>query len=125
MTAIRSAGTKPEMIVRRLAHKLGYRFRLHRKNLPGKPDLVFVSRRKIIFVHGCFWHLHPKATCHDARVPQSNTAYWQPKLERNVTRDQRNSRDLVRLGWKVLVVWECDTCDLHRLGKQLYRFLRN
>ena len=123
MAAIRSGDTKPEMIVRRLAHGLGFRFRLHRKDLPGKPDLVFVARRRIIFVHGCFWHLHAKATCLDARVPKSNLDYWRPKLERNVRRDKANQRALVRLGWKVLVVWDCETKDVERLRRKLVRFL--
>ena len=123
MAAIRSGGTKPEMIVRRIAHGLGYRFRLHRKDLPGKPDLVFVSRRKIVFVHGCFWHLHPKAACLDARVPKSNQDYWRPKLERNVARDKQNRRALARMGWKVLIVWDCETKNEERIARRLQRFL--
>ena len=123
MAAIRSRDTKPEIVVRRMAHGLGYRFRLHRKDLPGKPDLVFVSRRKIILVHGCFWHLHPKAECLDARVPKTNRGYWQPKLQRNVERDRRNRDELEQLGWKVLVVWECETKDLDGLWRRIGRFL--
>ena len=111
------------MVVRRLAHGLGYRFRLHRKDLPGKPDLVFVSRRKIVLVHGCFWHLHPKAECLDARVPKSNLEYWQSKLRGNVERDGLNRDELERLGWKVLVVWECETKDIGLLRRRLKRFL--
>lgn len=123
MSAIRSRDTKPEMIVRRMAHGLGYRFRLHRKDLPGKPDLVFVSRRKIILVHGCFWHLHPRAACLDARVPKTNQGYWLPKLQRNIERDGRNRDELERLGWKVLVVWECETKDLELLRRRIKGFL--
>lgn len=123
MAAIRSRNTKPELIVRRMAHRLGYRFRLHRKDLPGKPDLVFVSRRKVILVHGCFWHQHTNGVCLDARVPKSNSNYWVPKLERNVTRDIRHQRDIKSLGWDVLVVWECETKDVRSLSDRLVWFL--
>lgn len=123
MAAIRSGDTKPEMIVRRMVHELGFRFRLHRKDLPGKPDLVFVSRRKVIFVHGCFWHLHPKAECLDSRVPKSNQGYWSPKLQRNVERDATHSAELRALGWDVLVVWDCETKDVEQLRGRLERFL--
>src|SRR5437588_8403122 len=91
MRAIRSKGMRPELAVRHLVHKMGYRFRLHRKELPGKPDLVFVSRRKVIFVHGCFWHSHD---CKCAHVPKSNVDYWSPKLRRNQARDARNIEGL-------------------------------
>ena len=123
MAAILSKGMKPELVVRRLVYSLGYRFRLHRKNLPGKPDLVFGPRRKIIFVHGCFWHLHPKDDCLDSRRPKSNRGYWLPKLRRNVERDAQHLRALRKLGWKVLVIWECETKDQTRLVKRLDRFL--
>lgn len=123
MAAIRSGDTKPEMIVRRMVHGLGYRYRLHRKDLPGKPDLVFVSRRKVIFVHGCFWHLHPKADCLDSRLPKSNEGYWSRKLQRNVERDGKCLVDLRALGWEVLVVWECETKDVERLRGRLEHFL--
>lgn len=113
----------PEMRVRRLAHALGYRFRLHRKDLPGKPDLVFPARRCIIFVHGCFWHQHPDPACRDARPPKSNQAYWLPKLSRNVARDQEHIARLEALGWRVLVIWECETADQAALGKRLRAFL--
>ncbi len=124
MAAIRSAGMKPEMIVRRLVHALGFRYRLHARDLPGKPDLVFRPRRKIIFVHGCFWHLHPKKVCLDSRMPKSNRSYWLPKLRRNVDRDTRQLSELRRLGWKCLVVWECETKDLVKLGRRLEHFLK-
>jgi DNA mismatch endonuclease, patch repair protein len=121
MRAIRSVGMKPEMIVRRVAYALGYRYRLHRKDLPGKPNLAFGPRRKVIFVHGCFWHQHQK--CRDGRMPQSNLAYWNRKLARNVERDAEHLVALKRLGWKVLVVWACDTKDLPRLASRIKRFL--
>lgn len=123
MRAIRSAGTKPEMAVRRLAHGMGYRYRLHGKKLPGKPDLVFASRRKVIFVHGCFWRQHPKAGCSDARPPRSNPDYWLPKLARNRERDRAAQVELKKLGWSVCVIWECQTQNTPTLKRRLERFL--
>ena len=108
MAAIRSTGTKPEMLVRSLVHRLGYRFRLHARDLPGKPDLVFRSRRKVIFVHGCFWHQHAKLSCKIGRAPRSNLGYWAGKLARNVTRDANNIEALKSSGFRVLVIWECE-----------------
>jgi len=110
----------PELNVRSFAHKLGYRFRLHRKDLPGKPDLVFPSRRKVIFVHGCFWHSHD---CKAAHVPKSNQDYWLPKLERNKTRDGRNIEALRAAGWKALVIWECEARDEGLVRRRLRTFL--
>ena len=124
MAAIRSKNTSPELIVRRLVYALGYRYRLHRKDLPGKPDLVFGPRRKVIFVHGCFWHMHPKANCLDARYPKSNTHYWSPKLTRNMARDAENARKLRAMGWRVLVIWECETRDLGRIKQRVVKFLQ-
>jgi DNA mismatch endonuclease (patch repair protein) len=122
MSAIRSKGTKPELLVRRLLHSMGYRFRLHRKDLPGKPDIVFGPRRAIIDVRGCFWHQHPDANCKDARPPSSNEGYWTDKLARNVQRDEMNLAALQAAGWRVLVVWECEaTSEL--LGARLREFL--
>jgi DNA mismatch endonuclease (patch repair protein) len=121
MRRIRSAGMKPEILVRRLAHELGYRFRLHRRDLPGKPDLVFVARRKVIFVHGCFWHQHRH--CVDGRLPKSNKAYWKPKLSQNVKRDASARARLARAGWRSLVIWECETMEVVRLQKRLRQFL--
>jgi DNA mismatch endonuclease, patch repair protein len=106
MSRIRSKDTQPEMAVRRLVHALGYRYVLHDTRLPGKPDLVFPSRRKAIFVHGCFWHGH---TCALASKPKSNAAYWSEKIAGNKARDQRHRRALKVLGWQVLVVRECET----------------
>lgn len=121
MRAIRSRDMKPELVVRKAAHALGYRFRLHRRDLPGKPDLTFASRRKVIFVHGCFWHQHQG--CIDGRMPRSNAAYWRPKLLRNTARDSEHIAKLKAEGWKVLVIWECETKREKRLRSKLYRFL--
>lgn len=107
MSKIRSKGMKPEMTVRRLLHSMGYRYRVH-GDLPGKPDLVFPARRKVIFVHGCFWHQHPDPACKIVRRPKSNRSYWSAKLRRNVERDAENCARLHGLGWKVLVIWECE-----------------
>lgn len=107
MSRVRSADTTPELFVRRLIHRMGFRYRLHVSGLPGKPDLVFPSRGKIIFIHGCFWHRHPGATCKLARMPKSRLEFWKPKLEKNRERDLKSQRDLRREGWKVLVIWEC------------------
>lgn len=124
MAAIRSAGMKPELIIRSLVHRLGYRFRLHAKDLPGKPDLVFRSRKKVIFVHGCFWHQHQKASCKDGRAPKSNLGYWAGKLARNVNRDTRNITALRALGWRVLVIWECEALgDVSKLPQRITKFL--
>jgi len=114
---------KPELLVRRHVHSLGYRYRLHRKDLPGKPDLVFGPRRKVIFVHGCFWHLHPDPDCVDARIPKSNTDYWRPKLERNVERDRQQIAALSEAGWKVFTIWECETKDMENVMHRVAMFL--
>jgi len=121
MARIRSKDMKPELVVRRLVHSLGYRYRLHRNDLPGKPDLVLGPRRKVIFVHGCFWHQH--AGCREGRIPKSNQTYWQPKLARNVERDQRVQRELAEAGWTVIVVWECEISDLDTLKERISGFL--
>ncbi len=112
MSRIRSRNTTPEMIVRSLVHQLGYRFRLHRRDLPGTPDLVFPSHRKVIFVHGCFWHMH---RCRYGRVvPKTNYDFWQQKRMSNVLRDRRHCRALKALGWDILILWECWTRDVDR-----------
>ena len=121
MRAIRSKDMKPELTVRRLVHGHGYRYRLHRAGLPGKPDLVFVSRRKVIFVHGCFWHAHG---CKLSHVPQSNRDYWLPKLARNVARDGKNQAELAAQRWQSLVIWECELKQLAKVGQRVARFLR-
>ena len=120
MQAVKSENTGPELAVRRLTHSMGYRFRLHRKDLPGKPDLVFPRLRKVVFVHGCFWHAHG---CKCTRVPKSNVDYWKPKLERNQARDGENVAELAASGWACLIVWECETADKHSLKKRLETFL--
>lgn len=121
MRAIRSVSTKPEMVVRRTTYALGYRYRLHCKDLPGKPDLVFGPRRKTIFVHGCFWHLHKG--CVDGRMPQSNISYWRPKLLRNAERDALHIAALKANGWKSLVIWECETKNIPGLARKIKHFL--
>jgi DNA mismatch endonuclease, patch repair protein len=121
MSAIRSGNTKPEMVVRRLLHGLGYRYRLHRRDLPGTPDLVFPSRRCVVFVHGCFWHRHED--CRLARLPKSRVEFWETKLEGNRQRDQRKVRELVESGWRVLIVWECELADVDALTMRLKSFL--
>lgn len=121
MAAIRGRDTKPEMIVRSLVHRMGYRFRLHRKDLPGKPDLVLPGRRKVVFVHGCFWHQHPR--CRYATRPATRPEFWADKLDGNRDRDKRVQRELRKLGWEVMVVWECQTKDPEKLEGRLRSFL--
>jgi len=123
MSRIRSRDTSPEMFVRRLAHAMGYRFRLHVASLPGKPDIVFPRLKKIIEVRGCFWHQHPG--CIDSHVPKSRIGYWRPKLERNQLRDEENRRSLRRLGWRLCIVWECETKSDTKLSRRVGRFLTN
>jgi DNA mismatch endonuclease, patch repair protein len=125
MAAIKSVNMKPEMIVRSIAHRLGYRYRLHARDLPGKPDLVFRLRKKAIFVHGCFWHQHKSPKCLDGRAPKSNLGYWIPKLTRNVERDERSLKTLKSLGWKTLVLWECEVLRAPKqIEQKLKLFLR-
>ena len=121
MRRVRGKNTAPELAVRRAAHALGYRFRLHRADLPGRPDLVFPRLRTALFVHGCFWHRHEG--CSRMTTPKTRTAYWQEKFEQNIQRDRRNSAALRRLGWDVAVVWECETFDGPGLIAKLSRFL--
>lgn len=120
MQAVKGKNTKPELTVRRLLHRMGYRYRLHRKDLPGRPDIALVSRRKAVFVHGCFWHGH---NCPKGRLPRSRLDYWKPKLERNKERDRENIADLQSLGWAVLVIWQCETEDLEALASRLHDFI--
>lgn len=121
MALVRGKNTKPELLVRRLVHGLGYRYRLHQRDLPGTPDLVFSARGKVILVHGCFWHRH--GGCALARLPKSRSEFWLPKLEGNATRDARNVRALRRLGWGVMTIWECQLRDTARLVGRMRRFL--
>ena len=121
MSNIRSKNTTPELVVRRVVHRMGCRYRLHRKDLPGCPDLVLPKYHKIIFVHGCFWHMHK---CRYGKVkPATNAKFWQTKREGNVIRDKRNLRKLRKEGWKVLVVWECQTRNSEKLISKLKKFL--
>ncbi len=121
MSRIRGKDTKPEIIVRKIVHRLGYRFRLHQRNLPGCPDIVLARHRKVIFVHGCFWHMHK---CRYGKVkPATNAKFWQSKREGNVARDKRNLRKLRKEGWKVLVIWECQTRNIDKLTEKLQKFL--
>ena len=121
MSLVKSTDTKPEMLVRRLVHGMGYGYRLHRRDLPGTPDLAFIGRRAVIFVHGCFWHRHEG--CSMARLPKSREDFWTAKLEANRLRDERQQAALRQDGWRVLVVWECETKDAAALRERLCRFL--
>ena len=123
MGQVKSKGMKPEMQVRRLLHRLGYRYRLHRTDLPGRPDLVFPARHKIVFVNGCFWHYH--SGCPRVRIPATNRDYWLAKLERNRARDERNLGLLEESGWAVTTVWECQLRDLATTTERLIAFLEN
>jgi len=116
-------GTRPEIIVRQLLHRMGYRYRLHSKNLPGRPDIVFSSRHIVIQVNGCFWHQHPERYCPLQSKPRSNRNYWDAKLRRNVMRDEENREKLNALGWTVLVIWECQCSELKGLMRKLMRAL--
>lgn len=121
MRRIRKVDTRPELVVRRAAHRLGYRFRLHRRDLPGTPDLVFPRLRKAVLVHGCFWHQH--AGCRLARLPRSRLDYWLPKLRRNRERDAEAVAALTHLGWDVLVLWECEATSEAAIAPRLAAFL--
>lgn len=121
MSQIKGKDTKPEMIVRSLIHRLGFRFRLHQKNLPGKPDIVLARHKKIIFVHGCFWHMH---NCKKGKsTPQSNVVFWRKKRTGNMKRDKRNIDILKSLGWEVLILWECQIKKPEVLFRKLHSFL--
>lgn len=120
MARVRPKDTKPEMLVRRLVHGMGIGYRLHRRDLPGTPDLVFAGRRKVVFVHGCFWHQHD---CSRGSRPGSNREFWNRKLDKNIARDRANLSALKASGWSVLVVWECETRDPDVLQRRLRRFL--
>jgi len=123
MSRVRSKDTKPEMRVRRMVHAMGYRYRLHHGKLPGCPDMVFPERRKIIFVHGCFWHRHED--CRRNRTPKSRREFWDAKLEKNRLRDLENQSKLRSLGWDVLVVWECETEEAAGLPGRIMSFLED
>ena len=123
MSQIRSRDMKPEMVVRSMVHRAGYRFRLHRRDLPGAPDLTLARHRAVIFVNGCFWHWHPDPNCPIAGLPKSNLDYWEPKLARTRVRDREQNDALAALGWKVLTVWECELRDPERVMRRIQRFL--
>ena len=123
MSRIRSTGMRPELAVRSMVHRMGYRFRLHRADLPGRPDLVLPRHRAVIFVHGCFWHWHPDPGCPIAGLPKSNLEYWRPKLSRTRARDGEHLAALEALGWRSLVVWECEMRQPERVLSGLAEFL--
>lgn len=120
MSLVKSKGTKPEMFVRKLVHGLGYRYRLHNKNLKGKPDLVFKSKQKVIFVHGCFWHLHD---CGTYNLPKTRKDFWIPKLEANAMRDLKNNFQLKQEGYEILEIWECQLKNVDLLKDRIIEFL--
>lgn len=123
MSRIRGRDTKPEVTVRSVLHRLGFRFRLHRRDLPGRPDIVLARYRTVVLVHGCFWHRHPR--CRYAYNPKSNTTFWKQKFAANVLRDQQDRRRLRKLGWRVILVWECQAADGAALVKRLSAALRS
>lgn len=123
MALVRSRDTKPELAVRRIVHGLGFRYRLHDRRLPGTPDLVFKRRRKVIFVHGCFWHRHPNPECKLARLPKSKKDFWVSKLDGNRTRDLRHQSELDAMGWSYLIVWECELRHMEQVQNKLRTFL--
>jgi len=123
MAKVRGRHSKPEMLVRRLVHAMGFRYRLHDRRLPGSPDLVFSKLRKVIFVHGCFWHRHPDPDCGLARMPKSRLDFWAPKLQGNRERDLRRQSELEALGWQSMVVWECRLRHKEQLENELRAFL--
>ena len=123
MSRIGSKNTNPEKVVRALLHSQGYRFRLHRKDLPGKPDIVLKKYNTVILVNGCFWHQHK--SCKRANIPKSNKEYWIPKIERNKKRDKRNIKEIKNLGWRVMVVWECEVKkNPHKIVNKVIKFLK-
>lgn len=124
MSRIGARNTGPEIAVRRLVHAMGYRYRLHDPKLPGKPDLVFRSRKKVIFVHGCFWHRHDDSSCKLARLPKSRLDFWLPKLDANAARDAKKQEELRVLGWDVMVIWECELRNLSLLQDKIFAFLK-
>lgn len=123
MSRVKGRNTKPEMAVRRLLHGIGFRYRLHARDLPGKPDIVHRGRKLAIFVNGCFWHRHPDPDCRLARLPKSRLDFWLPKLDANRQRDIENGERLEAMGWRVLLVWECELRDSEQLGNKLRRFI--
>jgi len=125
MARIGGKNTGPEMIVRKLVHSLGYRYRLHRRDLPGSPDLVFPGKGRVIFVHGCFWHRHPDPKCKLARLPKSRLEFWEPKFKANTTRDRLAQQKLDEMGWKSLTIWECELKDRAWLKSKIESFFND
>lgn len=121
MSRIRGYDTEPELTVRSIVHRMGYRFRLHRKDLPGNPDIVLPRHRKVIFIHGCFWHGHKG--CARSKRPGTNVSFWQNKLDKNIKRDKRQQRELRNLGWKYLIIWQCELNKPNRMQNKVKRFL--
>ncbi len=124
MKRIGSKNTKPELIIRKLLSCMGFRYRLHRGKLPGKPDIVFPSKKKVIFVHGCFWHQHSDKKCKKMHIPKSKLDYWLPKLDKTKTRDRKNQLALKQLGWKVYIIWECEIDKIINNKLKLVKFLK-
>ena len=122
MSRIKGKNTKPELIVRSMLHSLGYRFRLNRNDLPGRPDIVLPKYKTVIFVHGCFWHQHKN--CKRSSIPKSNQKYWLPKLKKNVTRNKHSIEALKKAGWKVLIIWECETKELDLLKEKTNQIIK-
>jgi DNA mismatch endonuclease, patch repair protein len=121
MSHVKGKDTKPEILVRSIVHKLGFRFRKYKSDLPGKPDIVLVKHRKVIFVHGCFWHGHKK--CSRSTRPKSNKSFWVEKLDKNILRDKRNKRKLESQGWEVLIVWTCEIKSIRKLQNKIAKYL--
>ncbi|WP_213378867.1 very short patch repair endonuclease [Allochromatium tepidum] len=122
MSLVKGRDTKPEKVVRSLLHAMGYRFRLHRNELPGKPDIVLPKYRKAIFIHGCFWHGH--AGCRRAARPESNADFWNKKIDENMARDKKAQAELKNSGWDLLVIWQCEMKDLEKLRRNLNQFIK-
>jgi DNA mismatch endonuclease (patch repair protein) len=122
MSRVKGKDTKPELAVRSLVHRMGFRYRLHVRSLPGQPDMVFSSKKRVIFVHGCFWHRH--TGCALCRMPKSKLDFWKPKLEGNRQRDLRNQSKLRRTGWRILTIWECQVGDEDKMKQRVMKFLR-
>jgi DNA mismatch endonuclease, patch repair protein len=123
MSRVRNKNTKPELLVRSLLHRNGYRFRLHKEGLPGRPDIVLPKFKAVIFMHGCFWHRHKG--CSDATTPKTRTDFWQNKFSKNVERDKFVNKELRKMGWKVIVVWECELKDMEKLKNVLLKKIQN
>ena len=123
MSRVSGKNTKPELVVRSLLHNMGYRFRLHRKDLPGKPDIILPKYQKVIFVHGCFWHGH--TDCSRSNRPTTNKKFWREKLDKNIERDKESIHNLKKLGWTVLVIWTCEVNDTFKLKNKIFSFLES